>query len=80
MDLDEDEDETQRPKAVADFGIEVDFDSIEDDEREQDPAVAIAAYDKEIASTNAEIERMAPNMKAMERCVVSCETRPGMLN
>ncbi|KAJ3521351.1 hypothetical protein NMY22_g12355 [Coprinellus aureogranulatus] len=67
MDVDEDEDSTQRPKAVADYGIEVDFDSIDPDEREEDPAEAIARYDKEIANINSEIERMAPNMKAMER-------------
>ena len=34
MDVDEDEEGTQRPKRVADFGIEVDFDSLDDDERE----------------------------------------------
>ena len=67
MDVDEDEDGTQRPKVVADYGIEVDFESIEDDERSEDPADANARYDKEIANITAEIERMAPNMKAMER-------------
>ena len=70
MDVDEDEEATQRPKTVPDYGIEVDFDSVEDDEREEDPAEAVARYDKEISNTIAEIERMAPNMKAMERCVV----------
>ena len=70
MDVDEDEDATQRPKKVADYGIEVDFDSIEDDEREQDASEALARYDKDIANTNGEIERMAPNMKAMERFVL----------
>lgn len=34
MDVDEDEEGTQRPKHVQDFGLEVDFDSIEEDERE----------------------------------------------
>ncbi|TEB34053.1 condensin complex subunit SMC1 [Coprinellus micaceus] len=67
MDVDEDEDATQRPKAVADYGIEIDFESIEEDEREEDAAEAIARYDKEVANINSEIERMAPNMKAMER-------------
>ncbi|EDR03647.1 condensin complex subunit SMC1 [Laccaria bicolor S238N-H82] len=67
MDVDEDEDGTQRPKVVADYGIEVDFESIEDDERSEDPADANARYDKEIANITAEIERMAPNMKAIER-------------
>ncbi|KAG2008796.1 cohesin complex subunit psm1 [Coprinopsis cinerea AmutBmut pab1-1] len=67
MDVDEDEDATQRPKKVPDYGIEVDFDSIEEDEREEDPGEAIARYDKEIVNINGEIERMAPNMKAMDR-------------
>lgn len=56
-----------RPKVVAGYGIEVDFDFIEDDERSEDPANANARYEKEIANITAEIERMAPNMKAMER-------------
>ncbi len=34
MDVDEDEDGTQQPKRVDDFGIEVDFESLDDDERE----------------------------------------------
>lgn len=69
MDVDEDEDGTQRPKAVADFGIEVNFDSIDEDDRNQDPAEVVAQLDKEISSANNEIDRMAPNMKAIERCV-----------
>jgi structural maintenance of chromosome 1 len=34
MDVDEDEDGTQRPKKVQDFGIEVDFEALDDEERE----------------------------------------------
>ena len=34
MDVDEDEDGTQRPKKVQDFGIEVNFESLDDEERE----------------------------------------------
>ncbi|PPQ98373.1 hypothetical protein CVT26_013579 [Gymnopilus dilepis] len=66
MDVDEDDNGTQRPKVAADYGIQVDFQSIDDDANE-DPAEALARLDKEIADKNAEIERMAPNMKAMER-------------
>ncbi|KAF8892810.1 hypothetical protein CPB84DRAFT_1816222 [Gymnopilus junonius] len=54
MDVDEDENETQRPKVAADYGI-------------QDPAETLSRLDKEIGDKAAEIERMAPNMKAMER-------------
>lgn len=34
MDVDEDEEGTQHAKRVQDYGIEVDFSSLEDDERE----------------------------------------------
>ena len=69
MDVDEDEDGTQRPKQVLDYGIQVDFESIDEDNLE-DPGEAAARFDKEITEKTAEIERMAPNMKAMERLVV----------
>lgn len=41
MDVDEDEDGTQRPKMVHDYGIEVDFTLLEDDEKQvrDDPLV-----------------------------------------
>jgi structural maintenance of chromosome 1 len=68
MDVDEDEDATQRPKAAADFGIQVDFSSI-DDEDPEEPIAVLTRLDKEISDKAAEIERMAPNMKAMERSV-----------
>ncbi|KJA20749.1 hypothetical protein HYPSUDRAFT_166635 [Hypholoma sublateritium FD-334 SS-4] len=66
MDVDEDENGTQQPKTVADYGIQVDFEHIDDDNME-DLHEAIPRLDKEIADKIAEIERMAPNMKAMER-------------
>ncbi|KAF8802737.1 condensin complex subunit SMC1 [Phlegmacium glaucopus] len=66
MDVDEDEDGTQRPKPVLDYGIQVDFESIDEDNLE-DPGEAAARFDKEITEKTAEIERMAPNMKAIER-------------
>ena len=34
MNVDGDEEESQRPRTVSDYGIEVDFDSLDDDERE----------------------------------------------
>jgi len=70
MDVDGDEDGTQEPMAVDDYGIEVDFSSIDED-NDEDPAEALARMDKEITDKTLEIERMAPNMKAMER-LVSC--------
>jgi len=72
MDVDEDENGTQGPKAVADYNIEVNFDLLGDEERTGDPAEIVAQFDKEIASSNNDIERMAPNMKAIEKYVESC--------
>ncbi|CAE6414576.1 unnamed protein product [Rhizoctonia solani] len=66
MDLD-DEDETQRAREVQDYGIEVDFDGLDDDERANGSAEVGAELDSEITRLTGEIERMAPNMKAMER-------------
>ncbi|CAL1698943.1 unnamed protein product [Somion occarium] len=67
MDVDEDENTTQRPKRVPDYGVEVDFDALEEDEREADVNEKLAELDTAISKLNADIERMAPNMKAMDR-------------
>ncbi|KAJ6560360.1 condensin complex subunit SMC1 [Mycena capillaripes] len=67
MDVDDDEDGTQQPRRVQDYGIEVDFEALDDDDREDGSADAVAEFDKEISKLNAEIEKMAPNMKAIER-------------
>ncbi|KAJ7118550.1 P-loop containing nucleoside triphosphate hydrolase protein [Mycena crocata] len=67
MDVDEDEDGTQQPRRVPDFGIEVNFEALDDDDREDGSADAIAEFDAEITKLNGEIERMAPNMKAIDR-------------
>ncbi|KAH9848926.1 cohesin complex subunit psm1 [Lenzites betulinus] len=67
MDVDEDEEGTQQVKRVSDFGIEVDFDSLDDDEREDGSPEALKELDESISKVNAEIEHMAPNLKAMDR-------------
>jgi structural maintenance of chromosome 1 len=70
MDVDEDENATQRLKQVHDYGIEVDFDGLDEDVRENG---SVEDFDKEIAKLNSDIERMAPNLKAIERwgfCVI----------
>jgi structural maintenance of chromosome 1 len=64
MDVDEDKDATQRPKQVQNYDIEVDFDGLDDDVRENG---SVDAFDKEITKLNSDIERMAPNLKAIER-------------
>ena len=82
MDVDEDEG-TQQTKRVPDYGIEVDFSSLDEEELEvsrllltcqslaqaftQGGVEAIAELDAKIAKINANIEHMAPNMKAVEK-------------
>nr|GAT51561.1 condensin complex subunit SMC1 [Mycena chlorophos] len=67
MDIDEDEDGTQQPRRVQDYGIEVDFDSVDDEARTDGSPEALAALDSEIAKLTSDIEKMAPNMKAIDR-------------
>ncbi|KIO31393.1 hypothetical protein M407DRAFT_14099 [Tulasnella calospora MUT 4182] len=67
MDVDEDEDATQRPKEVQDYGIEIDFETLDEDDRENGTPEMAAELDKEITKIQAEIEKMAPNMKALEK-------------
>jgi len=65
--VDGDEDEGERPKQVQDYGIEVDYSELEDEDMEDSSPEATARFDDEIAKVTAEIERMAPNLKAVER-------------
>ncbi|KAI0063838.1 cohesin complex subunit psm1 [Artomyces pyxidatus] len=69
MDVDEDgdEDATQRPKRVPDFGLEVDFESLDEDERKDSSGESLADFDAAILKLSSEIDRMTPNMKAIER-------------
>jgi structural maintenance of chromosome 1 len=41
MDVDEDEDGTQQIKKVADYGIEVDFENLDDEERQVHPTASV---------------------------------------
>ncbi|KAI0266211.1 cohesin complex subunit psm1 [Gloeopeniophorella convolvens] len=69
MDVDEEDegDSTQRPKRVSDYGIEVDFEALDENEREDASGETLTEFDASISKLNAEIERMTPNMKAMDR-------------
>ncbi|KAF7302129.1 Structural maintenance of chromosomes protein [Mycena indigotica] len=67
MEVDEDEDGAQQPRRVQDYGIEVDFDALDDDDRQDGSAEALQEIDSQIAKLTADIEKMAPNMKAIER-------------
>ncbi|KAJ3557591.1 hypothetical protein NM688_g1392 [Phlebia brevispora] len=66
MDVDEDEEGSQQVKRMPDYGIEVDFSGLEEGDLEAG-ADAIAELDAKIAKMNADIERMAPNMKAIDK-------------
>ncbi|KAL0960255.1 hypothetical protein HGRIS_011886 [Hohenbuehelia grisea] len=68
MDVDENEDGTQHVRKFQDFGVEVNFEDLDDEEREDEaPEKSLAAFDAEITKLSGEIERMAPNMKAIDR-------------
>ncbi|KAG1728564.1 RecF/RecN/SMC [Suillus lakei] len=66
MDVDDD-DGTQQPRQVQDYGIEADFDSLTEEERADNSPETTAEFDAQIAKLNGEIERMAPNLKAIEK-------------
>ena len=63
----EEEDESERPQEVQDYGIKIDYSELEDEEKAKPTAEAAARFDEEIAKVTAEIERMAPNLKASDR-------------
>lgn len=67
MEVDEDEDESEGPRRVQDYGIEVDYSELGDEEMEDSSPEAAAHFDEELVKVTAEIERMAPNLKAVER-------------
>jgi structural maintenance of chromosome 1 len=68
MEVDQDEeDESEGPQRVRDYGIEVDYSELEDEEMEDSSPEAAAHFDEDLAKVAAEIERMAPNLKAVER-------------
>ncbi|KAI0041884.1 cohesin complex subunit psm1 [Auriscalpium vulgare] len=68
MDVDGEEDEgSEQIKRMPDYGIEVDFDSLEEDEKEDASGETLAELDAQILKLSGEIERMTPNMKAIER-------------
>ena len=61
MDIDEDESETQQAKIM---GLEL---ISNNEEREDGSPEVLTWFDKQIVNINTEIEKMAPNLKAMER-------------
>lgn len=65
--MDVDDDNTQKPMKAPDFGIEVDFSTLPDDLRDDGGPSMDNELQTRIESITAEIEKMSPNMKAVER-------------
>ncbi|EFW14350.1 Structural maintenance of chromosomes protein 1 [Coccidioides posadasii str. Silveira] len=58
---------TTRPPAVQDYGIEVDFSSLGDTLKEQSDDKLEDELQDRVRTLNSELDKMAPNMRAMER-------------
>ncbi|WVN85323.1 uncharacterized protein L203_100468 [Cryptococcus depauperatus CBS 7841] len=63
----EDEDATQRPIQVDDYGVEPDFSKLEDEDKENEGEEVGREFESQIAKMKADIEQLAPNMKAVDR-------------
>ncbi|MCJ1429572.1 Structural maintenance of chromosomes protein 1 [Sticta canariensis] len=71
MDVDEDPDATNfQPSNVQDYGIQIDFDDLDEDLRESDNSKLDDELQEKIKALNNELDHMAPNMRAMERLEV----------
>jgi structural maintenance of chromosome 1 len=71
MDADEDEDEPTfsalKTHTVNDYGIELDFDALEDDLKEENNEAVEAQLLDEISKLNAALDKMQPNAHAAQR-------------
>ncbi|EIW69438.1 hypothetical protein TREMEDRAFT_62305 [Tremella mesenterica DSM 1558] len=65
--MDVDDDGTQRPARSNDYGIEPDFDVLEDEDRENDAEELGHNFEAQIAALKANLDKMIPNMKAIDR-------------
>ncbi|QDS71198.1 hypothetical protein FKW77_010262 [Venturia effusa] len=65
--MDVDGDETLMPELSNDYGIEVDFDDLDDELKEDDSESAEDRLQEAIKALNSELEKMAPNMRATDR-------------
>ncbi|OTB05268.1 hypothetical protein M426DRAFT_142171 [Hypoxylon sp. CI-4A] len=67
MDLDDGDDADMIDNAMDDYGIEIDFDQLDDDLKNPDDENVEEALQEKISSLTAELEKLNPNMRAMER-------------
>ncbi|BEJ14460.1 hypothetical protein CspHIS471_0402270 [Cutaneotrichosporon sp. HIS471] len=56
-----------QPARTDDYGIEPDFDALTDEDRENDSPEYGTEFDTQITKMKAELERVVPNMKAVDR-------------
>ncbi|KAI0396173.1 RecF/RecN/SMC [Xylariaceae sp. FL0594] len=70
MDIDDGDDAELVEDALNDYGIEVDFDQLEDDLKNPDDDQIEEQLQEKISSLTAELEKLNPNMRAMERLEV----------
>lgn len=70
MDVDEGDDAEMIDNAMDDYGIEVDFDQLDDDLKNPDDEGIEEKLQEKISSLTAELEKLNPNMRAIERLEV----------
>ncbi|KAL0250387.1 hypothetical protein I308_102560 [Cryptococcus tetragattii IND107] len=63
----EEEEATQKPVEVDDYGLEPDFDILEEGDRENEDEEVGREFEAQISKMRNDLERLAPNMKAVER-------------
>ncbi|KAK6954199.1 hypothetical protein Daesc_004164 [Daldinia eschscholtzii] len=70
MDVDDGDDADMMDNAMDDYGIEVDFDQLDDDLKNPDDESIEERLQEKISSLTAELEKLNPNMRAIERLEV----------
>ncbi|ORY27190.1 hypothetical protein BCR39DRAFT_538898 [Naematelia encephala] len=65
--MDIDDDGTLQPAKTKDYGVEPDFDELEEDDKENGSEEVGREFETQIAKMKADLERIAPNMKAVDR-------------
>ncbi|TDZ29704.1 Structural maintenance of chromosomes protein 1 [Colletotrichum spinosum] len=74
MDVDDEDDDEMMIAALENHGIEVDYTSLDEDLKESDDATLEERLQDKIASIASELEKLNPNMRAIER-LESVESR-----
>jgi len=69
MDVDGPEDGTQNVFQAKDYGVEVDFEELDEDEEENGSDAMEEKLVAAITRVQGEIDKMSVNLKAIERCV-----------